>query len=228
MPPPALDYEALSDLDLAARARARDAIAIRIITTRNNQRLYRAAWSVLKNRADAEEAVQDAYVKAFASDAAFTGQSSLATWLTRIVINEALSRKRAGERLKRSLTQADVTQLDAYRESLMSISARSPEFHIAHAELAKALEAAIAKLPDDFRSVLVLRDIEGMSIEETASALDVLPATVKTRLLRARRRLRDDLDPDFRAVVAETLRFDGENCTRMTERAVAALCGQNT
>jgi RNA polymerase sigma-70 factor (ECF subfamily) len=110
----------------------------------------------------------------------------------------------------------------------MSISTRSPEFHIAHAELAKALEAAIAKLPDDFRTVLVLRDIEGMSVEETAEALDLLAATVKTRLLRARRRLRDDLDPDFRAVVAETLRFDGENCTRMTERAVAALCGPNT
>jgi RNA polymerase sigma-70 factor (ECF subfamily) len=95
MPPAALDYEALNDLDLATRARARDPIAVRLITTRNNQRLYRAAWSVLKNRADTEEAVQDTYVKAFASDASFNGQSSLATWLTRIVINEALSRKRA-------------------------------------------------------------------------------------------------------------------------------------
>ncbi len=103
----ARDYEHLSELDLAQRAYARDPQAIRLITTRNNQRLYRAAWSVLRNRADAEEAVQDAYVKAFSS-ARFEGRSSLATWLTRITLNEALMRKRANEARKRSLAKADV------------------------------------------------------------------------------------------------------------------------
>jgi RNA polymerase sigma-70 factor (ECF subfamily) len=218
----ARDYVGLSESDLAARARARDAQAIRLITTRNNQRLYRAAWSVLRNRADAEEAVQDAYVKAFTTGC-FEGRSSLATWLTRIVINEALSRKRASEARKRSLADADITQIDDYREKLMSVSFRSPEFQVLRAELAKALEAAIARLPKDFRTVLVLRDIEEMSVEETAEALDILAATVKTRHLRARRRLRQEIDPDFRAVLAETLRFDGRNCERMTARAVAAL-----
>lgn len=215
-------YESLSDLDLAARADARDPQAIRLITTRNNQRLYRAAWSVLRNRADAEEAVQDAYVKAFTTGR-FEGRSSLATWLTRIVVNEALSRKRASEARKRSLADADITQIDDYREKLMSVSFRSPEFQMLRAELATAIEAAIARLPEDFRTVLVLRDIEDMSVEETAEALDILAATVKTRHLRARRRLRQEIDPDFRAVLAETLRFDGENCERMTARAVAAL-----
>jgi len=218
----ARDYETLSDLELAQRAHARDAQAIRLITTRNNQRLFRAAWSVLRNRADAEEAVQDAYLKAF-TGAGFEGRSSLATWLTRIAVNEALARKRANEARKRSLSDADITQIDDYREKLMSVSLRSPEFQMLRAELAKAMEAAIARLPEDFRTVLVLRDLEDMSVEETAEALDIVAATVKTRHLRARRRLRQEIDPDFRAVLAETLRFDGSNCEAMTARAIAAL-----
>jgi RNA polymerase sigma-70 factor (ECF subfamily) len=223
MPAAALDYETLSDADLAVRATARDGQALRIITARNNQRLYRAAWSILKNRADAEDAVQDAYIKAFSGGAQFAGHSSLSTWLTRIAINEALARKRAGQRRKRSLDKADVAQLEEYR-SFMSAPFRSPEFQAVHAELAKALETAIARLPDNFRAVLVLRDVEGMSVEEAAETLGVAPATIKTRHLRARRRLRRDLDPDFRAVIAETLRFAGADCQRMTARAVAALC----
>ncbi|MEQ1489806.1 MAG: RNA polymerase sigma factor [Terricaulis sp.] len=218
----ARDYENLSELDLAQRAYARDPQAIRLITTRNNQRLFRAAWSVLRNRADAEEAVQDAYVKAFTS-AGFEGRSSLATWLTRIAVNEAIARKRANEARKRSLSDADVTQIDDYREKLMSASLRSPEFQMLRAELAKAIEAAIARLPEEFRTVLVLRDIEEMSVEETAEALDIVAATVKTRHLRARRRLRQEIDPDFRAVLADTLRFDGSHCEAMTARAIAAL-----
>jgi RNA polymerase sigma-70 factor, ECF subfamily len=218
----ALDYQALSELELATRAHRRDPQAIRVLTTRNNQRLYRVAWSVLRNRSDAEEAVQDAYVKAFTGPP-FEGRSSLSTWLTRIVINEALSRKRANAAAKRSLAAADVSQLDDYREKLMGASSRSPEFHMLRAELAKAIEAAIARLPDDFRTVLVLRDLEGLSVEETAQALDILAATVKTRHLRARRRLRQEIDPDFKAALAETLRFDGLNCERMTVRALGAL-----
>lgn len=218
----ARDYEGLSELDLARRAHARDPQAIRLITTRNNQRLFRAAWSVLRNRADAEEAVQDAYVKAF-TGAGFEGRSSLATWLTRIAVNEALTRKRANEARKRSLADADITQIDDYREKLMSVSLRSPEFQMLRAELAKAIEAAIARLPEEFRTVLVLRDIEEMSVEETAEALDIVAATVKTRHLRARRRLRQEIDPDFRAVLADTLRFDGSHCEAMTARAIAAL-----
>ena len=215
-------YETLSELDLARRAHARDPQAIRLITTRNNQRLFRAAWSVLRNRADAEEAVQDTYVKAF-TGGGFEGRSSLATWLTRIAVNEALTRKRANEARKRSLSDADITQIDDYREKLMSASLRSPEFQMLRAELAKAIEAAIARLPEEFRTVLVLRDIEEMSVEETAEALDIVAATVKTRHLRARRRLRQEIDPDFRVVLADTLRFDGSHCEAMTARAIAAL-----
>jgi len=218
----ARDYDSMGDVELVQRAHERDAHAVRCITTRYNQRLYRAAWSVLRNRADAEEAVQDAYVKAL-SRGGYEGRASLSSWLTRIVLNEAIGRKRAGDRLKRSLAAADIAQLDDYREKLMSMSFTSPEFQLLRAELAKALETAIARLPEDFRVVLVLRDIEGMSVEETAEALDLLAATVKTRHHRARQRLRQEIDPDFRAVLAETLRFDGDDCAAMTDRALAAL-----
>ena len=92
----ALDYEHLSDVELARLVTRRDPSAVRVITRRNNQRLYRAAWSVLRDRAEAEDAVQDAYLKAFAAIGGFEGRSSLSTWLTRIVINEALEHRRTG------------------------------------------------------------------------------------------------------------------------------------
>jgi RNA polymerase sigma-70 factor (ECF subfamily) len=218
----ARDYESLGELELVARACGREAQAVRLITARHNQRLYRAAWSVLRNHADAEEAVQDAYVKAFTAGG-FEGRSSLGVWLTRIVLNEALARKRAGETRKRSLRGADIALIDDYREKLMSVSFRSPEFQMVRAELAKAIEAAIARLPEEFRTVLVLRDIEGLSVEETALTLELLAATVRTRHLRARRLLRQEIDSDFRAVLAETLRFEGADCQAMTARAVAVL-----
>jgi RNA polymerase sigma-70 factor (ECF subfamily) len=216
----------MTDAELAACAFRRDPRAVRLVTARNNQRLYRAAWSVLKNRADAEEAVQDAYLKAFAAPASFAGRSSLSTWLTRIVLNEALERKRAAERRKRTFG-GDVARLEEYREKFMSAQSRlrSPEAHLIRAELAAALEKSIVRLPEDLRMVFILRDIEEMSVEETAEALGAPAATVKTRHHRARRRLQRDLDPDFRAILAETLRFAGADCGRMTERAVAALCG---
>ena len=124
----ALDYEQLSDLELAALVVRRDPAAVRLITSRNNQRLYRAAWSILKIPAEAEEAVQDGYLKAFAAIGSFAGKSSLTTWLTRIVINEALDRRRVAQRRSRLLKEQSVAIIDDYRETLMAGSgmARSP------------------------------------------------------------------------------------------------------
>ena len=185
----ALDYEQLSDTELAALIVRRDASAVRLITQRNNQRLYRAAWSILKSRAEAEEAVQDGYLKAFAAIDSFAGRSSLSTWLTRIVINEALGRQRAAQRRSRLLHQQSVAVIEDYREALMANSdmARSPEADVMRRQVAKLLERAIARLPETFRPVFVLRDVEELSVEETAEALQIPKETVKTRLLRARR-----------------------------------------
>jgi RNA polymerase sigma-70 factor (ECF subfamily) len=222
---PVADYGQLSDLELAALIGRRDAEALGVVTSRNNQRLERAAWSKLKKRDEAEDAVQEGYLKAFRGIEGFTGASSLSTWLTRIVVNEALGRRRAAQRRYRALGDPSVLVLEEYREKLMAGSStpRSPEAALIRAEIARLLQAADGRQPDGFRPVYVLREIEGLSVEETAEALGVAPATVKTRLLRARRRLRQELDPDLRAAFAETAAFAGADCEALTARVVAAL-----
>jgi RNA polymerase sigma-70 factor (ECF subfamily) len=216
------DYGAWSDRDLAAALCRHDAGAVRFVTTRNNQRLFRAAWSILRNKAEAEDAVQDAYIRAFAAAGTFHGDAALSTWLTRIVINEALGRKRTATRRAGFLEGHAVTLLDTYREKQMSPSA-SPEGEIMRQQLAKTLEAAVAKLPDAFRTVFVLREIEGMSVAETAAALDIQEETVKTRFHRARIRLRDMLDPELKSALGQTVVFAGADCERMTARVLERL-----
>jgi RNA polymerase sigma-70 factor, ECF subfamily len=219
----ALVYEHLSDVELARLVLRRDPHAVRLITGRNNQRLYRAAWSVLRNRAEAEEAVQDAYLKAFAAMMSFAGASSLSTWLTRIVINQALERKRTAERRERLLRDRCVTDIDEYRERMMAglEASQSPDAEVMRRQIAKLLERAIANLPETFRPVFVLREIEGLSVEETAEALQIPKETVKTRLLRSRRRLQRELDPELRDALHDTFPFAGRDCDALTERVVA-------
>jgi RNA polymerase sigma-70 factor, ECF subfamily len=221
----ARSLQTLDDLALAGLAAARDPDAVRLITTRNNQRLFRAAWSVLKNRAEAEEAVQEAYMKAFAAMARFEGKSALSTWLTRIVINEALARRRSAARRAQHLEKSGISDLDAYRMKLNAHpdGAPSPEAEASRAQVARLLETAIARLPEIFRTVFVLREIEDLSVEETAEALGIPPATVKTRFLRARRRLQQELAPDLKGALGETFAFAGANCERMTARVLQSL-----
>jgi RNA polymerase sigma-70 factor, ECF subfamily len=221
------DYEAMDDVNLARLISARDAEAVRFVTTRNNQRMFRAAWSILKHRADAEDAVQTAYLRAFAAIETFEGRSSLSTWLTRIVINEALGRKRAAKRRRAQLDGSSVTVLDDYREKLMrgSTSGTSPETEVARIQVRRLLEDAISALPAGFRLVFVLREIEGMTVEATAEALGLKPATVKTRFLRARRRLQDALAPELSAALADSFAFAGGDCEALTDRVVKAWCG---
>src|SRR5690606_38382816 len=143
-------YDALNDTALAALVAARDPGAVRHVTARNNQRLFRAAFAILGNRVEAEDAVQSTYLRAFAAIEKFEGRAALSTWLTRIAINEALGRKRAAERRRASLDGNSVTMLDDYREKLMqgSIQGTSPERMHARAELRRLMESAIAALPE--------------------------------------------------------------------------------
>ena len=219
------DQTTLSDLELASRIAARDIAAVRLVTGRNNQRLYRTAWSILKDRSEAEEAVQDGYMKAFNAIKTFVGTSSLSTWLTRIVVNEALDRRRRAQRRSRMLNQESVVVMEEYREKLMAGSAsQSPEMALMRRQIAKLLEAAIARLPDTFRPVFVLREIEGLSVEDTAEALQIPEETVKTRLFRARRRLQKELDPELCGALSETFPFAGADCEAMTERVLTKFC----
>ena len=219
------DCATLSDSELASRIAARDIAAVRLVTGRNNQRLFRTAWSILKDRSEAEEAVQDGYLKAFDAIGTFAGGSSLSTWLTRIVVNEALSRRRRAQRRARLLNQESILVLEEYREKLMAGSVtQSPEKTLMRRQIAKLLETAIARLPDTFRPVFVLREIEGLSVEDTAEALQIPEETVKTRLFRARRRLQKELDPELCGALSETFPFAGVDCEAMTERVLTKFC----
>lgn len=224
MPQRRVNFEMMDDAELVRRAIRREALAIRTITTLNNQRLFRTAWSVLRNHADAEEVVQEAYLKAFNSLETYSGQSSLSTWLTRIVYNAAIDRHRSLKRRHAGLQQQDVAILDEHHSRYSPESMpMSPEAELIRKQFSEFLKSVIARLPDDFRSVFVLRDIEGMSVTETAEALQIKEATVKSRLFRARRDLRKDLELKFETVFTDTIAFAGADCDAMTNRVLAAL-----
>ena len=221
------DYAAADDLALLRGFAARDPAAVRLLTERHNQRLFRAAWGILKNRSEAEDAVQSAYMRAFAAAASFEGRSSLATWLTRIAINEALGRRRAAQRRLAALDGDSVAVLDEYRDKMMRGSTFTPAPDaLAQNQLRGLLERAIGQLPESFRTVFVLREIEGLSVDEVAETLAIPAATVKTRDLRARRRLRDALAPEVSSALGGAFPFAGADCAGLTARVIEAICGR--
>jgi RNA polymerase sigma-70 factor (ECF subfamily) len=220
----AIDYGRIGDAEIARLCSRRDRGAIEHVIASNNQRLFRVAWSILKDRAEAEEAVQAAYLSAFSNIGAFEGRSAVSTWLTRILVNEALGRRRADEHRRRHLEQEGIFVIDDYREALMRGSeVESPEVAVARKQIRKRLEQAVAELPDAFRTVFVLRDIEGLSSEETAEILDVPVATIKTRLFRGRLRLKQTLAPEISTALSGAFPFAGSDCAALTRRVVAAL-----
>jgi len=221
---PKADYAALDDVALARLCSKRDREAQRHLISTNNQRLFRTAWSILKDRIEAEEAVQAAYLSAFAAIDSFEGRSSLSTWLTRIVVNEALGRIRAQRRRRTQLESDGVAVLETYRERLAQASAPpAPDATVAREQLRLLIERAVTDLPDAFRSVFVLREVEGLSIDETAEALAIPAATVKTRLLRARRKLQQALAPEVKGALTGSFPFAGADCAALTERVLAQI-----
>ncbi|MGH6867717.1 MAG: RNA polymerase sigma factor [Methylocella sp.] len=204
------------DAELVRRALARDDKAFRTIMERHNRRLYRIARSILQNDSEAEDAVQEAYVKALTHLSAFRGDSTLATWLSRIAMNEALGR------LRRERLAVDMETFEAQRTKAQiikfpqTVSSDDPERTMAQREILRLVERATDNLPEIFRIVFMTRVIEGMSIEETASLLDLQPDTVKTRLHRARRYVRDELDRQIGPVLMDAFPFAGRRCERMT------------
>jgi len=205
------------EFDLGRRCATGDLEAIKLVTAANNQRLYRAAWSILKDHSEAEDAVQSAYLSAFASMERFEARSSLSTWLTRIVINEALSRSRALQLRRERLEDQGVAMIQDHRTMEL------PDVALAREQLRKMIEQAIAALPDGFRTVFVLRDVEGLSVDESSHVLDIPAATVKSRLFRARRRLQLSLAPEVRSALVGAFPFAGVDCERLTARLLSEL-----
>ena len=220
-----LDVDRLGDAELVRLARQGHGDAFRSIMQRHNRRLYRVARSVLRDDAEAEDVVQESYVRAFAALAEFRGDASLSTWLTRIALNEALGRLRR-RRPTVALEAVDSAQERGEARIYMfpTLSADSdPERAVARREIRRLLEEAVDGLPDPFRVVFVMRDVEEMSTEETASQLALRPETVKTRLHRARRLLRKALDEKLATALKDTFPFDGARCARITDTVLARL-----
>ena len=216
--------EKLGDEDLVRMARARDEAAVRAITKRYNRRLFRIARSILRNDAEAEDVVQETYVRAFTGLDMFRGDAAFGTWITRIAMNEALGRRRRRrptvdwETYGTNRNEAEIINFP------ISASGSDPEKAMAQSEIRTVLEHAIDELPDAFRSVFVARIVEGMSVDETADLFGLQPETVKTRLHRARVLLRAELDKQLGPALTSSFPFDGRRCERMTETIVERIC----
>lgn len=206
-----------TEADLIRRANQRDAAAIRSIIQANNRRLYRVARSIVRDDQDAEDVLQEAYLRAFSALADFRQDSRLSTWLTRIVLNEALQRKRRRVEVPADgVSKPEAPSAEVIPFPLSGQPAVDPERAMAQSEICKLLERAIDNLPDEFRTVLIARTLEGMSIEETADLLALRPETVKTRLHRARVLLKAELAEHIEPFFTDVFPFDGRRCERLT------------
>jgi len=212
-----VDLNALGDAQLVQLVLRRDSSAFRTLIQRHNRRLYRLARAVVRDDNEAEDVVQEAYVRAFAALEDFRGDSSLTTWLSRIVLNEALGR------VRRRRPTVDWVAIESREPSQgqvipfpLATPQLDPERTMAQREIQRLLEHAIDDLPEDFRTVLVARGIEEMSIKETANLLGIRAATVKTRLHRARQLLKQALEKHVDSALTDVFPFDGRRCERMT------------
>ena len=220
----AIDYEGLEDAALVSLVQGGDREAFRQVMRRSNQRLFRVARGVMNDDAEAEDVVQEAYVHAYEKLATFRGDASLLTWLTRIVLNEAYGRLRQ-RRHTVDIDQIEVAQADAGRVVAFpaKFCSEDPLASAARDQVRRLVEHAVDGLPEPFRIVFVMREIEECTVEETAASLDLKAETVKTRLHRARRLLRAALQDTLSTSLGDAFPFLGPRCDRVTESVMQRL-----
>ena len=222
---PAVD-DKTPDSDLVRRSAAHDQGAFRVLMKRHNQMLYRAARSILKNEAEAEDAVQEAYLQAYRAMGDFRGDAKVSTWLVRIAVNESITRLHKQTRRAEIIhLDGDESQIDLHssEDSMNESAPERPERATLRAETRKLLEAKIDQLPDAFRTVFVLRAVEEMSVEEAAAALGIPEATVRTRFFRAKSLLRESLSRDMDLAHGDAFAFAGDRCDRIVASVMARL-----
>lgn len=207
-PEPAAVATALTDAEVVRRVLGGEPALFEVLMRRYNQRVYRAVRSVLRDEGECEDAMQQAWLGAYSHLDQFEGTAAFSTWLTRIALNEALGRARRRSRL------APAEELPEEDDS-MATAAQDPEGQAANRELGHILEAAIDELPDHYRSVFMLREVDGMSTADAALSLGVSEEVVKVRLHRARLALRDQLYARAGLAAAKTFTFLGARCDRM-------------
>jgi RNA polymerase sigma-70 factor, ECF subfamily len=215
----------LPDTEIARRIALGDRDAFQVLMRRYNQTLYRTARSILRDDAEAEDAVQEAYILAYRAMGAFRGEAKLSTWLIRIVVNEAIARSRKRTR------RAEIIQLSGEREpeadaaevGMNEATSEQPEHAALRAETRRLLEAKIDALPDAFRTVFVLRALEELTVEETAATLGIPAATVRTRYFRAKGLLREALAREIDFAFGDAFAFAGARCDRIVAGVLARL-----
>jgi RNA polymerase sigma-70 factor (ECF subfamily) len=189
---------------------------------RHNRTLYRTARAILRDDAEAEDAVQEAYIRAFRGLAGFRSDSSFSTWLVRIAANEALMRRRSSVRRAQVFPIEAAGQEPRFHEEV-AMDSPGPERQAMNGELRRMLEARIDALPDLYRAVFVLRAVEEFSVEETAAVLGLPEATVRTRFFRARGLLRAALADEVDSAMEEVFGFAGVRCDRIVANVLAAI-----
>jgi RNA polymerase sigma-70 factor, ECF subfamily len=215
--------ESWTDEEVVRRVLQGESALFEIIMRRHNQRLYRVAVAILKNDAEAEDVMQDAYVRAYQHLGQFEGRAKFSTWLTRIAVHESLARLQRQGR-QESIEMAFETNSE--RTYDLVSNAPDPEQQASSTETAGLLEKAILTLPENYRAVLVLRDLQDMDTAETAECLDMTEENVKVRLHRARKMLRRELFARVGATSAAAFQFLAPRCDRIVEnvlRRIAAL-----
>ena len=208
----------VTDIELLERARQGRTDAFSALVRRHDRYLYRVARSILRDHQEAEDVVQQTYLNAFTKIVDFRGEANLRTWLTRIALNEALWRKRR-QRLHVALGEIDTAQERVRSQIYLSpMTQATPEGEAARSQIRQILESAIDDLPPAFRTVLVMRDVEEATVEETAKTLGIKAETVRTRLHRARNMLRDRLGEQFAAVLKDVFPFERPRCDALVSR----------
>lgn len=217
---------ATTDAELAERAANGDELAFECIMRRHNRLLFRTARSILKSDAETEDALQEAYLRAWRGLSTFRADSKLSTWLVRIVINEALTRLRRRSAQVIPLDTAMESTDPQMQESLEEDPDRQPDRAAMRSEVRRLMEARIDMLPETFRTVFMLRAVEELSVEEVSAALEIPEATVRSRFFRARGLLREGLSRDVDLAIGDAFSFAGERCDRVVANVLAKLVGE--
>jgi RNA polymerase sigma-70 factor (ECF subfamily) len=215
----------LPDEEVVARVRAGESALFEVLMRRYNQRVYRVARSILGSDTEAEDVMQEAYVRAFTHLHQFEGRAAFSTWLTKIAVYEAMARQRRSARFTplESSAEAEAEAGPAVREP--ASEGRDPEREMFDQEIRTLLEAAIDALPADHRSVFTLREVEGLDTAETARCLEVSEDVVKTRLHRARARIREELYRRAGSRSAAAFQFHLSRCDRVVDAVLARIAG---
>ncbi|MFB9126219.1 RNA polymerase sigma factor [Paraburkholderia dipogonis] len=216
-----------ADAEIVRRILAGDLAAFELLMRRHNRRLYRLARATLRNDADAEDALQDAYLKAFRALAQFRGDATLATWLSRLVLNECFGRMRREARRQNVLPMLphcpDDEEMSFDMDPMNAHDDCAPDQEVSRAQIRALLERKLDALPVGFRTVFVLRSVEEMSIEETAESLGIPEATVRSRHFRARQMLRESLSEEVERLGPQLFEFGGRYCDRIVAAVLARL-----